>query len=112
MIRILSGFFLLMVLLATGCNESIDTAHFMWGDNLYIATEEPLMEEDLEKEIGIISSEVDRTASSNGEARHLPRGTVLYKIKDKEIERDDGTGAIAYKTDEKIRRASKWTEPE
>ncbi|MDV2583553.1 hypothetical protein, partial [Alkalibacillus haloalkaliphilus] len=78
----------------------------------FIATNEPLTAEDIEEEIGQITNEVNGNAETNGEARGLPQGTKLYKIKGREILSDDSSGYIAYETDGQLLIASKWNEPQ
>lgn len=92
---------LLILFLGTvlpACDSSIDASHFMWEGHLYMATYEPLTEEDLEEEIGVLTEEVNGTAQANDEARDLPEGTVLYKIEDREIVQDGIGGFIGYKS--------------
>ncbi|AOM83873.1 hypothetical protein [Salisediminibacterium beveridgei] len=96
----------------TACDSSIDAPHFMWEGHLYIATYEPLTKEDLEKEIGVLTEEVNGTAAANSEARDLPEGTVLYKIEDREIVQEGIGGFIGYEVDGEFRIASMWNEPE
>ncbi|WP_071390368.1 hypothetical protein [Anaerobacillus alkalidiazotrophicus] len=92
-----------IILALSSCNNEIDASHFIWNDNLYIATYEPISDE----EIGMISRVVKGTAKESGEAKGIAQGTRLYQIKGREIS-SGKIGYIAYELDGKLYIASKY----
>ncbi len=93
----------------SGCNKNIDASHFMWNDIIYIATYEPISEEEIIEEIGMISRIVEGTAKESGEAKGIVQGTRLYQIKGREIS-SGKNGYIAYGIDGKFYIASKYNQ--
>ncbi|RBP02910.1 hypothetical protein [Rossellomorea aquimaris] len=73
---------LILFLAACGNQDEIIDPHFMWRGNKYITTYEPVEEERLEEQVGVIKSEVKAPIDENGEATDLPEGTLLFKIDD------------------------------
>ncbi|MEC2072613.1 hypothetical protein [Alkalihalophilus marmarensis] len=97
---------LIMLLLLTGCSNKIDAPHFMWNDNLYIATNEPISEEKILKKIGEISVVVNSDVKENGEAKEIAKSTKLYQIEGIEVSYGE-VGYIAYEMEGKYYVASK-----
>ncbi|WP_157796591.1 hypothetical protein [Bacillus sp. FJAT-45037] len=96
-----------IVLILSGCNNKIDAPHFIWNDSIYIATYEPILDEEVIEEIGMITKLVEGTAKESGEAKGLAQGTRLYKIKGREIS-SGSIGYIAYELEDKLYIASKY----
>ncbi|WP_341357590.1 hypothetical protein [Rossellomorea sp. y25] len=73
-----------MILFVASCGnqDEITDPHFMWRGNKYITTYEPIEEERLAEQMGVIKAEVEGPVDENGEARGLPEGTLLFKIDD------------------------------
>ncbi|MDT8860834.1 hypothetical protein N0O92_11390 [Alkalihalobacillus sp. MEB130] len=83
--HLLSLLGIVIILVLSGCNNQIDAPHFIWNDILYIATYEPISDEEIIEEIGIISEVVGGTAEESGEAKGIAQGTRLYRIKGREV---------------------------
>ncbi|PAM91459.1 hypothetical protein B4N84_28225, partial [Flavobacterium sp. IR1] len=97
---------LIIHLLLAGCSNKIDAPHFMWNDNLYIATNEPISEEEILEEIGEISVVVNSDVKENGEAKEIAKSTKLYQIEGIEVSYGE-VGYIAYEMEGKYYVASK-----
>jgi len=80
---------LIIIFILTGCvEERVYLPMFQIEDTLYSVTNEPIDEQDIEKEIGSIEKEVQDIPDKNGEGYKIKKGTVIYKIKGESIKGD------------------------
>ncbi|GAE26935.1 hypothetical protein JCM9140_3044 [Halalkalibacter wakoensis JCM 9140] len=96
-----------IILVLSGCSNKMDSPHFMWNDMIYIATYEPIVEEEIIEVIGTISRVVEGTVKESGEGKGIAQGTRLYQIKGREIS-SGKIGYIAYEMDDTFYIASKY----
>ncbi|MEK5037519.1 hypothetical protein [Sporosarcina sp. FSL K6-3457] len=83
----------LLIFIITGCGEpKIYSPMFKLEDTLYVVTNAPVDEEEIEKEIGSIEKETKNVPIENGEGYKIKKGTVLFKIKGKDITGDRSKG--------------------
>lgn len=108
----------LLIFILTGCGEpKIYSPMFKIEDTLYMVTNAPVDEKEIEKEIGTIEKETQDMPVENGEGYKIKKGTILYKIKGKDITGDlskGQAGDIAFlDEDGQYREASRyWSERE
>ena len=103
----------LIIFILTGCGEpKIYLPMFQIEDTLYVVTNAPVDEKEIEKEIGTIEKETRVVPIENGEGYKIKKGTVIYKIKGEGIEGNLSTmqaGDIAFlDEDGQYRGASKY----
>lgn len=78
---------LVIIFILSGCEEQkVYLPMFQIEDNLYIVTNAPVDEKEIEKEIGTIEKETKGVPIGNGEGYKIKKGTVIYKIKGEGIE--------------------------
>ncbi|MCA1065731.1 hypothetical protein LCL98_20115 [Rossellomorea aquimaris] len=84
---------LIMFMTACGNKEELTEPHFMWDEILYIATYEPIKEEQLREKLGVIKTEAASVVGENGEAKGLPEGTNLFNMVH---EKEESPDILAY----------------
>lgn len=94
----------IIIFVLSGCKEKeVYLPMFQIEDTLYCVTNEPIDENEIEKEIGMINEEVKDIPAKDGEGYRIKKGTVIYKIKGESIKEDlskEQYGFVAFLDDD------------